>query len=181
MRTLKLLTSPLLLLAALCAGCSGMGTSLSRVGRMNQNKGYEVPADLPVVQKSSTQVLAARGYEVSVKPDPESSAEGAGQIVIGQRVTNYAAVPGGTASGVSAPAQMGTRDLVDIYLSKKWQMGDDRAAINVTLVNIVGGSYLKKAAGAEVETPLSPAFIEQLRDEIERSVSASRLAKPATP
>jgi hypothetical protein len=171
--------TPLLLIAAFSAGCSGMDTSMSRVGRMGQNKGYEIPADMPVVETSSMSVLKARGYDVSVKPDPDSGAENAGQVVIGQRITNYAAVPGGTAEGVSAPAQMGTRDLVNVYLSKKWQLGNDRAAINVTLVNIVGGNYLRKSAGGtEVETELSKAFIEELRDEIERSVSDSRSAKP---
>jgi hypothetical protein len=172
--------TPLLLIAAFGAGCSGMGTSMSRVGRMGQNKGYEIPADLPVVETSAMDVLKTRGYDVSVKADPDSGAENAGQVVIGQRITNYNSVPGGTASGVSAPAQMGTRDLVDVYLSKKWQMGDDRAAINVTLVNIVGGSYLRKSAGGvEVETELSKASIEELRDQIERSVSDSRRAAPA--
>ncbi|HXC64312.1 MAG TPA: hypothetical protein VNZ67_08135 [bacterium] len=175
----KRVFTPLLLIAAFGAGCSGMGTSMSRVGRMGQNKGYEIPADMPVVQSSAMAVLKTRGYEVSVKPDPDSGAENAGQVVIGQRITNYAAVPGGTASGVSAPAQMGTRDLVNVYLSKKWQMGNDRAAINVTLVNIVGGSYLRKSAGGtEVETELTSAAIEELRDQIERSVSDSRSATP---
>ncbi|HTB34259.1 MAG TPA: hypothetical protein VNZ54_08515 [bacterium] len=171
---------PWLLVAAFGAGCSGMGTSMSRVGRMGRNKGYEIPADLPVVETSAMAVLKTRGYDVSVKADPDSGAENAGQVVIGQRITNYAAVPGGTAEGVSAPAQMGTRDLVDVYLSKKWEMGDDRAAINVTLVNIVGGSYLRKSAGGvEVETELTKDSIEELRGEIERSVSDSRRAKPA--
>jgi hypothetical protein len=175
----KFYLAPWLLVAAFGAGCSGMGTSMSRVNRMGQNKGYEIPADLPVVETSAMGVLKTRGYDVSVKPDPDSGAENAGQVVIGQRITNYAAVPGGTASGVSAPAQMGTRDLVDVYLSKKWRMGDDQAAINVTLVNIVGGSYLRKSAGGtEVETLLTKEAIEQLRDEIERSVSDSRRAKP---
>ena len=174
----KNVLTPLFLIAAF-SGCSGMGTSMHRVGRMGQNKGYEIPADMPVVETSAMDVLKTRGYDVSVKADPDSGAENAGQVVIGQRITNYASVPGGTASGVSAPAQMGTRDLVDVYLSKKWQMGDDRAAINVTLVNIVGGSYLRKSAGGvEVETELSQASIEELRDQIERSVSDSRRAKP---
>jgi hypothetical protein len=180
MQTSTFKLAPWLLIAAFGAGCSGMGTSMSRVGRMSQNKGYEIPADLPVVETASMAVLKARGYDVSVKPDPDSGAENAGQVVIGQRITNYASVPGGTAEGVSAPAQMGTRDLVNVYLSKKWQMGDDRAAINVTLVNIVGGSYLRKSAsGTEVETELTKESVEQLRDEIERSVSDSRRAKPA--
>ena len=170
---------PLLLVASFGAGCSGMNTSLSRVSRMGQNKGYEIPADMPIVETSTMAVLKTRGYDVSVKADPDSGAENAGQLVIGQRITNYTSVPGGTAQGVSAPAELGTRELVDVYLSKKWQISDDRAAINVTLINIVGGSYLRKSAGgAEVETELTKAAIEELRDQIERSVSDSRRTKP---
>ncbi len=50
---------PLLVLAALIAGCSGMGTTLDKVGRMGQNKGYEIAAELPTVQQAALDVLKA--------------------------------------------------------------------------------------------------------------------------
>lgn len=158
--------------------CSGMGTTMSRVGRLTENKGYEVQAELPIVQAASLAVLKDRGYEVSVKADPKSGAERAGQIVIGQRIVKYSA-PAGATVLASASTQMDTRDLVDVYLSKKWRVSDNQAVLNITLVEIVGGSFLKKGPGAEeVETPLSSEFIADLRNEIERKVDAGR-DKPA--
>jgi hypothetical protein len=168
----------LFLLAALAAGCSGMGTTMTRVGRMGQNKGYEIGSEMPLVQQASLDVLKARGYETSVKADPENGAEGAGQIVIGQRVVKYSAAAGAVAPASEAPKEMNTRDLVNVYLSKKWQMGSNVAAPGITLVDIVGGSYLRKTAGGtEVETPLTDAYIALMRDEIERNVSAARAVK----
>ena len=166
------------LLAGALAGCSGMGTTMTHVGRLGQNKGYEIPAELPMVQQASLDVLKARGYEVSVKADPTSGAEGAGQVVIGQRIVKYSAAPGSTVLA-SSSAQMDTRDLVDVYLSKKWRVTDNLAVPNVTLVDIVGGSYLKKGNSAEeVETPLTSDFVALLRDEIERKVNSAREATP---
>ena len=167
-----------LCLAGALAGCSGMGTTMSRVNRLGQNKGYEIPAELPMVQQASIDVLKARGYEVSVKADPSNGAEAAGQVVIGQRIVKYSAAAGAPVL-TSASTQMDTRDLVDVYVSKKWRVSDNQAVLNVTLVDIVGGSYLKKGNSAdEVETPLSSEFITLLRDEIERKVNAARSAGP---
>lgn len=158
------------------AGCSGMGTTMTKMGRLGQNRGYEMTAELPVVQGAAAEVLKAHGYETSVKADPENGAEGAGQIVIGQRVAKYSATPGSV--GSEAPKQMDTRDLVNVYISKKWQMGSNLAVPKLTLVDIVGSSYLRKApGGTEEETPLTSAFIALLRDEIERNVAAKAPAK----
>jgi hypothetical protein len=166
-------------LAGLVAGCSGIGTSMTRMGRMGKNRGYEMAVGEHTVQQAAIAVLTARGYEVSVKPDPESGAEGAGLIVIGERKTQYsgAAVQGSMAD---VPTQMNTRDLVDVYLSKKWQMDNDLAAPNTTLVDIVGGSYLSKAPSVdENETPLTDAQISLLRDDIERHATAIQADKAA--
>jgi hypothetical protein len=165
-----LLLSPLLI-----AGCSGFGTSMSKMGRLQQNKGYEVDAELPVVQRAAMDVLRTRGYIVSLKPDPDNGAEGAGQIVIGEKSERYTAAAGSGDTGTQA---MDTRSLVDVYVSKKWQMDSDLGAPNITLVEIVGGKYLRKEPAAEVETPLGDDFISMLRDEIERAVEASRLIPP---
>jgi hypothetical protein len=168
-----------LLFASLVAGCSGVGTSMTRVGRMGQNQGFEIPAPEQTVQQAAADVLNGHGYNVTVKPDPENGAEGAGLIVIGQKETSYtgAAVEG--ASTGPSP-QMNTRDLVDVYLSKKWQMGSDVAKPGVTLVQVVGGSYLRKDAGSnEVETPMDGPAADLLRDEIERRVTAIQADKAA--
>jgi len=167
------------LLAVLTAGCSGMGTRMTKVGRMGQNRGYEIAAEQPAVQRATLLVLQARGYETSTKPDPENGAEGAGVIVIGQKTAKYSAEPGGAET---APAQMDTRELVNVYLSKKWQLSSSQAAPNITLVDIVGGSYLRKAPSVdEVETPLTKPFMALLRDDIERRVQASGQAQAVKP
>lgn len=158
------------LLAISFAGCSGFGTTMSHVGRLEDNKGYELASELPMVQQATMDVLKARGYEVSVKAEPENGPERAGQCVIGNRVTQY--------SASNSDKQMDTRKLIDVYLSKKWHLGDNKGVDNVTLVDIVGGNYLRKSAGAaEVETPLTDAFIALLRDDIERSVDAAKNKK----
>jgi hypothetical protein len=169
----------LLTTAALLASCSGMGTTMSKVERMGKNKGYEIAAELPVVQQASLDVLKARGYDVSLKPDPDNGAEGAGQIAIGQRIVKYSPPVGAVPTAAEVPKQMDTRDLVDIYLSKKWQMGSDQGAPNITLVDIVGGNYLRLAPNAaEQEIPLTSDYIAALRNEIERKVDEARSAKP---
>jgi hypothetical protein len=160
------------------AGCSGFGTSIDKMGRLRQNHGYEVAAELPVVQQAAIDVLKARGYDVQVKADPGDGAEGAGQIVIGQKTQHYSAAPSGATEGVTGTQAMDTRSLVDIYVFKKWQLGSDLGAPNITLVDIVGGNYLRKEPADEVETPLKKEFISMLRDEIERAVDASRLIPP---
>jgi hypothetical protein len=171
----------LLLLAGTLAGCSGMGTTMTKVGRLGQNKGYEVASEMPAVQTASLAVLKARGYEVSVKADPENGAEGAGVIVIGQRVVKYSSAPGSVPAASEAPKQMDTRDLVNVYLSKKWQMSSNLGVPNITLVDIVGSAYLRMApGGSEKEVPQTPAYVALLRDEIERKVIADRSAVPAT-
>jgi hypothetical protein len=168
----------LLLLAGLTAGCSGMHTAMTKVGRMGQNQGYEVSANLLVVQQATLEVLKAHGYETSVKADPESGAEAAGVIVIGQSSTKYDAKPSATGIAVETSKQMAVRDLVDIYLSKKWQLGSDKAAPDLTLVDIAGGSYLRKSPAAdEVKTPLTKEFITLLRGEIERKSKVAKDAK----
>jgi hypothetical protein len=168
-----------LVLAALLAGCSGMGTTMSKVGRMGKNRGYEIAAELPIVQQAALDVLKARGYDVSLKPDPDNGAEGAGQIAIGQRIVKYSPPVGAAPTAPEVPKQMDTRDLVDIYLSKKWQMGSDQGALNITLVDIVGGNYLRLApGGTEEEVPLTSDYIAALRNEIERKVDESRDPKP---
>jgi len=168
-----------LLGACLLSGCSGMGTTMSRVGRMGSNQGYEIQAGESTVKDAAEKVLKARGYEVSFKPDPQHGAEGAGLIVIGQRKADYHSVPDPAAP--TAPATtMGTRELVDVYLQKKWQMGSDLAAPGITLVDIVGGSYLRRSADAdEQETPLTDSFKSLLRDEIVRQAQAMRADKAA--
>jgi hypothetical protein len=168
------------LVAGLLAACSGMGTTMTKVGRLGQNKGYEVAAEMSAVQQAAVDVLKARGYDVSIKLDPENGAEGAGLIVIGQRIVKYSAAPGAVPAASEAPKQMDTRDLVDVYLSKKWQMSSNLGVPNITLVDIVGGAYLRMApGGAEAETPQTPAYIALLRDEIERGVTAGRAVKAA--
>jgi hypothetical protein len=168
-------------LAVFTAGCSGVGTTMTKVGRLTNNRGYEIAAELPVVQKAAMEVLKARGYETSVKADPENGPEGAGQIVIGQRVVKYSAQPGSAAGG-ETPKQMDTRDLVNVYLAKKWQVKSSLGVPNVTLVDIVGGSYLRRSAsGEEEETPLTKPYVSLLRDEIERNVAAASAIKAAVP
>jgi hypothetical protein len=158
------------LASAFFSGCSGMGTSMTKVGRLTHNKGYEIASELPMVQQAALDVLKARGYDVSVKADPESGPERAGQIVIAQRIVKYSATTG--------DKQMDTRDLIDVYLYKKWQLSDNNGVPNLTLVDIVGGNYLRKTAGGEeVETPLTADFIALLRDDIERSVNAAKNVK----
>lgn len=169
----------LALSACLISGCSGIDTSIDKMGRLRQNRGYEVAAELPVVQRAAIEVLKARGYDVGVKADPGDGAEGAGQIVIGQKAQRYSAAPSGATEGVSGTQAMDTRSLVDIYVFKKWQMGSDLGAPNITLVDIVGGNYLRKEPADEVESPLKADFISMLRDEIERAVDASRRIPPS--
>jgi len=170
-------TALMLALPGLTA-CSGLGTAFSKAGRMRQNRGYEVSAVLPLVQQAAMAVLKGHGYEVSVKPDPTNGAESAGMIVIGQRLIRYDAVP--DAARQAQPQPLQTRDLVDVYVSKKWQFSSDQGAPDLTLVDIVGGSYLLKAPGAaEEERPLTPAFIGELRSELERGVDALRGAQAA--
>ncbi len=73
---------------------------------------------------------------------------------IGQRIVKYSPPSATAPTAAEVPKQMDTRDLVDIYLSKKWQMGSDEGAPNITLVDIVGGNYLRLApGGVEQETP----------------------------
>ena len=168
----------LLALPLFTGACSGLGTSFSKMGRLRQNKGYEVAADLPIVLKAAVGVLQAHGYQVSQKADPSNGAESAGLIVIGERLIKYDAAPDPARAGAALPLQ--TRDLVDVYLSKKWQFSSSDAAPNITLVEIVGGSYLRKSpAGTEEERPLTPAFVAELRGEIEHAVDEGRSLKPA--
>lgn len=179
MRSIEL--SALVLALSVVAGCSGMGTTMTKVGRLGQNTGYEIAAELPVVQQAAIDVMKARGYEVSVKADPESGAEGAGQIVIAQRTAKYEAQPQAQAlTSTPKPAkELGLRDLVDIYLSKKWHMGDNLGVANITLVQVQGSSYLSKSPGGlEEETPRDKAFLDLVRDEIERKVALVRGAAP---
>lgn len=178
MKELKRSILGLLAITTLSA-CSGMGTTMTRVGRLGENRGYEISAELPLVQQATLDVLKTRGYEVSVKPQPANGPGGAGQVVIGQRTVKYSAAPG-SAVLASASSRMDTRDLVDVYLSKKWRVSDNLPVLNITLVDIVGSSYLKKGDSAEeVETPVDKEFVAQLRDEIERKVNAGRDAAPA--
>lgn len=169
----------LTVLILIASGCSSVGTSMTQIGRVGKNRGYEIQAGELTVQQAAIAVLTVHGYDVSVKADPENGAEGAGVIVIGQRKVDYKGAPvEGTMAGESA--QLDTRDLVDVYLSKKWQMGSDVAAPGITLIDIVGGNYVRKDAGAdEVETPITAESIALLRDEIERRVNAIRADKAA--
>lgn len=164
------LTLCTLFAAGALTACSGMGTTMTHVGRLSQNKGYEMKAELHAVQAAALTVLKARGYDVSIKADPQSGAEGAGVIVIGQSIVKYSASPA-AAAAAAAPAQMGTRDLVDVYLSKKWQMGDNKAVPMITLVEIVGSTYVRAGnAPEEVETPHAKEVNALLRDDIERAL-----------
>jgi hypothetical protein len=147
--------------------------------RTDKNSGYEMADRESTVEQAATEVLTAQGYAVTVKADPANGPEGAGLIVIGQRKVDYSGAPA-QGTMVDQPAQMTTRDLVDVYLSKKWQMGSDLAVPGVTLVDIVGGSYLSKAPSPdEVETPLTNDAIAALRDNIERHATAIRADKAA--
>jgi hypothetical protein len=164
----------LLISAGALTACSGFGTAMTHVGRLRQNKGYEMKAELPAVEAAATAVLKARGYDVSVKPDAENGAEGAGRIVIGQSIVKDKASPEAAAAAV-APAHLGTRDLVDVYLSKKWQLSDNQAVPNVTLVEIVGSEYVRVGNSAdEVETPHTKESMALLRDDIERETLKGR-------
>lgn len=148
-----------------------MGTTMTRVGRLGQNKGYEMRAELPAVRQAAVDVLSARGYEVSIKPDPGNGPDGAGEVVIAERAVAYSAAAGAPVSRV--PAKMDTRDLINVFVSKKWRVSDNKPVLGVTLVEIVGGSYLRQGADSEeVETPMTDESVALLRDEIERRVSA---------
>jgi|GEM_PF-2177299 len=172
----------LLIAASALSGCSGMGTTMTKMGRLEKNQGYQMAADLSVVRAAAVDVLRARGYDVSVQADPESGAEGAGVVVVGQLKTIFNAVVDSqavnrTAQG-AAQRQMETRILIDVYLSKKWQMSSELGVPNVTLVQFAGGDYLRKSADVgEEETSLKSDFTDFLRDQIERAVNASRDGK----
>jgi hypothetical protein len=168
----------LLLLAGLISGCSGLDTSMTRMDRMHHNQGFQITADLSVVQRASMAVLTARGYQVSVKADPDHGAEEAGQIVIGERETTLdatgSAADGNADAATSAWAagqKTDIKDLVNVYLSEKWQLDSDRGAPNMTLVNIVGGVYTQAATDPmPKEKELTRADKEALCYEIQHRV-----------
>ena len=53
-------------LAGLLAGCSGMGTTMTRMNRLKQNKGYEILAELPCVATREGSAPRRRIRSVSI-------------------------------------------------------------------------------------------------------------------
>jgi hypothetical protein len=179
------------LMLALAAVLSGCGEDI-RAERERENAGDVLRGDLTVAIRSAEQVLSSMGYQVDRKPTYKGPDQ-AGVEITGDHEQDVKVDEAGQAVaknvlfGVLGAASVGTittpsaghvpvskGEIIQVYLSRRWDGAYDKAQPDVTTAMVRGNTYTRDLKGKYYDKQdLDALRMDQLRDKIQASIVAT--------